>query len=115
MADNIKLAIAALLAVAGVAGFYWLSDSPMVLRVLSVLAGLTAAAAVVYFTAPGRQFVAFAGEARDEARKVVWPTRKETVQVTGVVILFVIVMALFLWAVDGILFWVVKTLMGRQD
>lgn len=115
MADNIKLVIAALLAAAGVAGFYWLSDSPTVLRVLSVLAGLAAAAAVMYFTAPGRQFVVFAGEARDEARKVVWPTRKETMQVTGVVILFVIVMALFLWAVDGILFWVVKTLMGRQD
>jgi preprotein translocase subunit SecE len=115
MADNIKLVIAALLAAAGVAGFYWLSDSPTVLRVLSVLAGLAAAAAVMYFTAPGRQFVVFAGEARDEARKVVWPTRKETLQVTGVVILFVIVMALFLWAVDGILFWVVKTLMGRQD
>ncbi len=115
MADNIKLVIAALLAAAGVAGFYWLSDSPTVLRVLSVLAGLAAAAVVMYFTAPGRQFVVFAGEARDEARKVVWPTRKETMQVTGVVILFVIVMALFLWAVDGILFWVVKTLMGRQD
>lgn len=115
MADNIKLVLAALLAAAGVAGFYWLADSPMVLRVLSVLAGLAAAAAVVYFTAPGRQFVAFAGEARDEARKVVWPTRKETLQVTGIVILFVIVMALFLWVVDGILFWVVKTLMGRQD
>jgi preprotein translocase subunit SecE len=59
--------------------------------------------------------VLFAGEARDEARKVVWPTRKETVQTTGVVILFVIVMALFLWAVDGVLFWVVKTLMGRSE
>lgn len=115
MADNIKLVIAVLLAAAGVAGFYWLSDSPTVLRVLSVLAGLTAAAVVMYFTAPGRQFVVFAGEARDEARKVVWPTRKETMQVTGVVILFVVVMALFLWAVDSILFWVVKTLMGRQD
>lgn len=115
MSDNIKLVIATLLAISGVAGFYWLADSPTVLRVLSVLAGLAAAAGVVYFTAPGRQFVAFAVEAREEARKVVWPTRKETLQVTGVVILFVIVMALFLWVVDGILFWVVKTLMGRQD
>lgn len=114
MADNIKLLVAALLAAAGVAGFYLLADSPTVLRVVSVLAGLAAAAAVMYYTAPGRQFIQFAGEARDEARKVVWPTRKETVQVTGVVILFVIVMALFLWAVDAALFWVVKTLMGRS-
>ncbi len=115
MADNIKLLVAALLAVAGVAGFYLLADSPTVLRVVSVLAGLVAAAAVVYYTATGRQFVLFAGEARDEARKVVWPTRKETMQMTGVVILFVIVMALFLWAVDAALFWVVKTLMGRSE
>jgi preprotein translocase subunit SecE len=115
MADNIKLLVAALFAAAGVAGFYLLADGPMVLRVVSVLAGLVAAGAVAYFTAPGRQFVLFAGEARDEARKVVWPTRKETMQTTGVVILFVIVMALFLWAVDGALFWVVKTLMGRSE
>lgn len=115
MADNIKLLVAALFAASGVAGFYLLADSPTVLRVVSVLAGLAAAAAVMYFTAPGRQFVLFAGEARDEARKVVWPTRKETMQMTGVVILFVIVMALFLWAVDGALFWVVKTLMGRSE
>lgn len=115
MADNIKLLVAALLAAAGVVGFYLLADSPTVLRVVSVLAGLAAAAAVMYYTAPGRQFVLFAGEARDEARKVVWPTRKETMQMTGVVILFVIVMALFLWAVDGALFWVVKTLMGRSE
>ncbi len=114
MADNIKLLVAALCVVAGVAGFYWLSESPLVLRVVAVLAGLGAAAAVMYFTAAGRQFVQFAGEARDEARKVVWPTRKETVQATGVVLLFVLVMALFLWAVDATLFWVIKTLMGRQ-
>ncbi|MCS6786494.1 MAG: preprotein translocase subunit SecE [Thiobacillaceae bacterium] len=114
MAEKIKLALAALLAAAGVAGFYWLADSPMVLRVVSVLLGLVAAAGVMYFTEPGRQFVVFAGEAREEARKVVWPTRKETMQATGVVIAFVIVMALFLWAVDSVLFWVVKTLMGRD-
>jgi preprotein translocase subunit SecE len=115
MADKIKLLAAALLAVAGVAGFYLLADSPTVLRVVSVLGGLVAAAVVVYFTAPGRQFAVFAGEARDEARKVVWPTRKETMQMTGLVLLFAVIMALFLWAVDGTLFWLVKLIMGRSD
>ncbi|MGQ9685792.1 MAG: preprotein translocase subunit SecE [Thiobacillaceae bacterium] len=115
MADNIKLLVAALFAAAGVAGFYVLADSPTVLRVVSVLAGLAAAAVVMYYTAAGRRFVLFAGEARGEARKVVWPTRKETMQMTGVVILFVMVMALFLWAVDAALFWVVKALMGRSE
>ncbi len=115
MADNVKLLAAALLAVAGVAGFYLLADSPTVVRVLSVLAGLMAAAGVVYLTEPGRQFAQYARESRDEARKVVWPTRKETMQMTGLVILFVIVMALFLWAVDGFLFWLVKQIMGRSE
>jgi preprotein translocase subunit SecE len=115
MPDNVKLLTAALLAVAGVVGFYVLSDSPTVLRVLSVLGGLVAAAGVFYFTEPGRQFAQYARESRDEARKVVWPTRKETMQMTGVVILFVVIMALFLWAVDGFLFWLVKLVMGRSE
>ncbi|MDO9482457.1 MAG: preprotein translocase subunit SecE, partial [Hydrogenophaga sp.] len=50
---------------------------------------------------------------RDEAKKVVWPTRKETIQMTGVVMAFVVVMALFLWAVDSILMWLVKLAMGQ--
>lgn len=115
MADNLKLLAAALLAVAGVAGFYLLADSPTVLRILSVLAGLATASAVVYLTAPGKQFAQYARESRDEARKVVWPTRKETMQMTGLVLLFVVVMALFLWAVDGFLFWVVQQVMGRSE
>ena len=64
-------------------------------------------------SAPGKQFFRFALDARDEAKKVVWPTRKETMQTTGVVMAFVVVMALFLWAVDGILLWLVKWLMGQ--
>ena len=78
MADNIKLLAAGLLIVAGIAGFYLLSDMPTVVRVLSVLAGLGAAAAVAWYTQAGRGFFAFSQEAVTEARKVVWPTRKET-------------------------------------
>ncbi len=115
MVDKIKLLLAALLAVAGVAGYYVLADHATVVRVLSVLGGLTAAAVMVYVTGPGKVFAQYAAESRDEARKVVWPTRKETIQMTGVVLLFAIVMALFLWAVDGTLFWLVKMIMGRSD
>jgi preprotein translocase subunit SecE len=114
MADKLKLLAAGLLIAAGIAGFYLLSDMPTVLRVLSVLAGLGAAAGVAWFTEPGRRFFAFSQEAVTEARKVVWPTRKETMQMTGVVILFVVVMALFLWMVDGTLTWLVHLLMGRS-
>ena len=115
MADKIKLLIVAMLAIAGIAGFYLLADSPTVVRVLSVLVGFGLAAFVARYTEVGAAFYGFSRESVDEARKVVWPTRKETLQMTGVVILFVLVMAVFLWLVDGALLWLVKLLMGRGN
>jgi len=115
MADKIKLVVAFLVVALGIAGFYLLSGSPTVVRVLSVLAGVGLAATIAYFTVPGKAFFAFSQESVAEARKVVWPTRKETMQMTGVVILFVVVMALFLWLVDSGLFWLVKLVMGRSE
>ncbi len=112
MVDKIKLLIAVLLVVAGVTGFYYFPDQPALVRVLMVLGGLVAGAVMMYFTAPGKTFFAFAGEARDETRKVVWPTRKETMQTTGIVLVFVFVMALFLWIVDSALLWLVRLAMG---
>jgi len=113
MADKLKLLVAVMLVIAGVAGFYFFADAPTVVRVLSVLVGIILAAVVAGMSGPGKQFFGFAIDARDEAKKVVWPTRKETMQMTGVVMLFVIVMALFLWAVDGILMWLVKLALGQ--
>src|SRR5581483_6621096 len=114
MADKIKLGLAALLVVAGIDGLYRLGDSAMVLRVGSVLLGLIAAAAVAWTSMPGRRFTAFAQESIAETKKVVWPTRKETVQTTGVVLAFVVTMAVFLWIVDAFLVWVVKFLLGSE-
>src|SRR5882762_9272550 len=107
MADRIKLALALLLVIAGIAGFYYLGDKALILRVASVLAGL-----VAWTTEQGRQFYVYAQEAVAETRKVVWPSRKETVQTTGMVLAFVLVMAIFLWIVDAVLVWGVKLLMG---
>jgi preprotein translocase subunit SecE len=115
MADNLKLLTAGLLIAAGIAGFYLLSDMPRVFGVLSVVLSLMTAAGVVWFTEPGRRFYAFGQESVVEARKVVWPTRKETMQMTGVVVVFVIIMALFLWLVDGSLTWLVKLIMQRGE
>lgn len=115
MADKIKLSIALLLVALGIAGFYLLSESPTVLRVVSVLAGLGLAVAVAYFTVPGKAFHAFSQDSVAEARKVVWPTRRETMQMTGIVILFAVVMAIFLWMADSVLFWLVKLVMGRSE
>jgi preprotein translocase subunit SecE len=100
MADNIKLVLAALLLIAGVAGFYYLSESAMILRLAAIAAGAGAGAAVAWLTAPGKEFVAFAREAVTEVKKVVWPTRKESLQTAGIVFAFVVVMALFLWVSD---------------
>ena len=113
MLDKLKLGLAILLVFAGIAGFYYLGeDSALILRVVSVLGGLVLAAAVALLTAPGKVFYAYSQEAVAETRKVVWPSRKETVRTTGMVMAFVMVMALFLWVVDAILVWAVKFLMG---
>ncbi|HTJ54455.1 MAG TPA: preprotein translocase subunit SecE [Nitrosospira sp.] len=112
--DKIKLGFALLLLIAGIAGFYYLRDSAMVLRVISVLAGIVLAVVVVWFTPQGKQFYAFSRESSEETRRVVWPSRKETMQTTGVVFAFVVVMAIFLWMVDAGLLLAVKYLMGQE-
>ena len=109
-ADIAKLVLAAALVVAGIVGYYWLVDSALILRVLSVLAGVAAGAAVAWFSTPGREFAVFAGEAIAEVKKVVWPTRKETIQTTAAVFAFVVVMAIFLWLSDKTLEWILYDL-----
>lgn len=115
MADRIKLFIAFLMVAGGVAGYYYLQDSAPVLRLVSVLAGLVLAAGVAWTSEPGKRLFVFGKESVAEARRVVWPARKETMQTTGVVIAFAVIMALFLWAVDASLLLVVNKLMGRGD
>ena len=110
MADKLKLSIAVALVVAGVAGFHILGKQPLVLGVLSVMAGLAAGGAVAWFTDPGRRFAVFVQDAVTETKKVVWPTRKETMQMTGIVFVFVVVMAIFLWLTDKSLEWMVYDL-----
>jgi len=101
--------------VAGIAGFYYLRDSAMVIRVVSVLMGFLMAATVAWFTVQGKQFYAFSRESSEETKKVVWPNRKETVQMTGLVFAFVVVMAIFLWMVDAGLLLSVQYVMGRGE
>lgn len=106
MADKLKLAAAILLLLMGIAGFYVLAEQPMILRVLSVLAGAAAGISMAWFTEQGQRFFVFSQEAWGEAKKVAWPTRKETVQTTGAVFAFVLVMAVMLWIADKTLEWV---------
>ena len=110
MAEKLKLVVAVLLLVAGVAGYYLLAEQMLIVRVLAVLAGVAAGAGVAWFTAPGQRFFLFSQEALAEARKVAWPSRRETMQTTAAVFAFVVVMALFLWIADKSLEWVLYDL-----
>lgn len=113
MMDKIKLVFSLLLVAAGIVAFYWLADQALVLRILAVLAGLVAGLVLASTTAAGKQFLVFANEAATETRKVVWPSRKETIQTTTAVFVLVIVTGVFLWLVDIGFLWMVKMLMGR--
>lgn len=103
--DKIKVTAAVLLVLAGVVGFYLLPAAPVVLRPLSVVAGLLAAVGVMWFSVTGQQFVDYARDSVKEAQKVVWPSKKETWQLTGIVFVFVGVLSLFMWVVDSGLAW----------
>jgi len=109
-ADKAKLAAAAAFVVGAVAAFYLLGQKDMWLRVVALLVLLAAAVATFFVSEPGKQLIAFGRDATREVRKVVWPTRKEAVQMTGYVFAFVGVMALFLWLTDKSLEWVLYDL-----
>ncbi len=100
MADKIKITLAGLALFAGLAGFYYFSALPLVVRVGMVLAGIALGATIGSFSVPGRQLAGFAREAIEETKKVVWPTRKESFQTAAAVFGFVVLMAIFLWLVD---------------
>ncbi|WP_136417889.1 preprotein translocase subunit SecE [Herbaspirillum sp. ST 5-3] len=108
--DKIKVALAIGAVIAGVVGFYFLSDKPAVVRAAALVVGLLVAIAVAWTSQPGRDFLGFAKESVREAKKVVWPTRKEAMQITAVVFGFVLIMALFLWGTDKILEFVLYDL-----
>ncbi len=109
-ADKAKMAAAGALVVAALVAFYALGKQDLWLRVGALL-GLMVLAVVVFFTSePGKQLVAYGRDSVKEARKVVWPTRKEALQMTGYVFAFVFVMALFLWMTDKTLEWVLYDL-----
>jgi len=112
--NKLKLALALLFFIGGIAGFIYLAESPMVLRILSILIGFLLAGVTVRFTTQGQEFFVYAKESIEETRKVVWPSRKETLQTSGVVFAFVIAMALFLWLIDAALMSLVKLLLNQE-
>jgi preprotein translocase subunit SecE len=108
--DRMKVVLAIAAVVAGIVGFYLLAEQPMIARVGAVLGGLLVGALIAWTSGSGQRFFAFAQDSWAETRRVVWPTRKETTQVTLTVFAFVVVMAIFLWLVDKSLEWVLYDL-----
>ncbi len=106
-ADKAKLAGAALLVLASIVAFYYLGKQDLWLRVVALLALLGAAIAVFFTSESGKQLIGFGADSVRETKKVVWPTRKEAMQMTGYVFAFVVVMALFMWLTDKTLEWAI--------
>ena len=109
-ADKAKLAAAAVLLVGGVVAYYLLGKQDLWLRVLVLLLLLASAVAMFFTTESGKQLIAFGRDSVRETKKVVWPARKEAMQMTGYVFAFVIVMAFFLFLTDKTLEWVLYDL-----
>ncbi|MBX7229554.1 MAG: preprotein translocase subunit SecE [Burkholderiaceae bacterium] len=105
------ISLAALVFAAGIVGYHFFSAQPTVVRLLMLLGGLVAGLAIAWLSAPGKEFINFARESYLEARRVVWPSRKETVQTTLIVFAFVFIMALFLFATDKTLEWILYDLL----
>ena len=109
-ADKAKLAVAAVLVVGAVVAFYALGRQDLWVRVVALLVLIAAAVATFFTSETGKQLIAYGRDSAKEVRKVVWPTRKEALQMTGYVFAFVFVMALFLWLTDKTLEWLLYDL-----
>lgn len=110
--DVVKYVLAAAIALAGIVGFYWFADWPGPLRGVLVAVAIVAGFAVFAFTARGRAAIEFLSESRFELRKVVWPTREETLRSTGVIAVVVVIISLILGLIDLIVSSVVRWLLG---
>jgi preprotein translocase subunit SecE len=111
--DTALITLSVLVLLFGIGAFYWYEDQPLPLRLAMVVAGLAGGAALAWFSWYGREFWQFAQAARVELRKVVWPSREETIKTTYVVFIFAIVMGLFFWGLDWILTWLTRLLTGQ--
>lgn len=106
--DTVKLGIAALVIVAAFVGFYHFAEQPLLYRVLGLLLFVIIAAGIALTTTKGRSLMGFMQTSRVEVRKMVWPTRTETLQTTAVVLVVVLLVGLFLFLTDKLLGWLIQ-------
>jgi len=111
--DSAKLVLAVATLLAGIVGYYWFPTMPVAVRILMVLAGLGLGAALLFWSAQGQVLWHYIQGSRVELRKMVWPTRQETLQTTLVVFVFVLLLGVFFWLVDMLLAWATRHLTGQ--
>ena len=111
--DTFKLGLALLIIVAGLVCFYLFDDYSLLFRVIGLLVGVGICVAIALQTAKGKEIWGYFRDAQIEVRKVVWPTRQETIQTTLIVIVMVILVAIILWLLDMFLGWSIGLIMGR--
>ena len=111
--DIIKWLLVVLLLCTGIVGFYYFEEQSLLLRVVSLLGIVGIAIFVALQTDKGRRTKDFLQHTHIEVRKVVWPTRQETVQMTGIVLLMVLLVSLIIWMMDSLLFWLVRLFTGQ--
>lgn len=112
--ESVKWSVAIALLAGAVVGNHMYADQSVLLRAIGVVVAIAAGLAIASQTFKGRNFLAFAKEARIEVRKVIWPTRQETTHTTLIVMVATVIMALILWGLDGILFRAVGFLTGLE-
>lgn len=109
--DRIKLGLAVLVIIAGIVAFSMLDGQPSAVRVGVFIGSLVLAALIAWFSEPGRRTLSFGRDSYNEVKRVTWPTRKETTQMTGIVFAFVAAMGLLLWIVDKLMEWIIYGLL----
>ncbi len=112
--DTVKWGIVFLLLAGSVAGNVFYGEASVLIRAIAVVFAVAVAGFVAMQTEKGRNAFLFAKEARTEVRKVVWPTRQETIQTTGIVLVVTVLTALLLWGLDSVLFWLVGLVTGMK-
>jgi preprotein translocase subunit SecE len=111
--DSLKILTAIALLVGGIWQFYYFSEESQLYRILGLLAIASVAMGVMYTTRIGYGLWVFAREARTEVRKVIWPTRQETMQTTLMVVVMVLLVGIMLWLIDMVLRWGILMLTGQ--
>ena len=113
VADIVKLVLSPFVIVVGIIAFYHFSDLLMIYRVLGLVAIVSLAVGICFTTAKGQAVWQFMAESKQEVRRVVWPTRDETVRTTLLVFAMVFIVGLILWLLDMFLFWAIQLLMNQ--